>query len=109
MDRSHLNSIVQEAVRRLLEEKNLSKIILFGSVAKNLQTKDSDLDFLIVKKNVVSQASEMRTLRRSLRGLGIPIDLIVVSEEDFKEKLKQPSNIYYWANKEGKVLYEGLS
>lgn len=105
----NIKEIAQEAVRRLLEEKNLSKIILFGSYVKNLQTKDSDLDILVVKKNVKSQVAEMRQMRRYLRGLGIPIDLIVVSEDEFNEKLKYPSNIYYWANKEGKVLYEGFS
>lgn len=98
--------IISEIVRRLVKAAHPLKLILFGSYAKGTENEDSDFDILVIEENVVSRYQEILKLRKSLRGIMIPIDLLVISEADFKERSELPSNVYYWANKEGKVIYE---
>jgi predicted nucleotidyltransferase len=57
-----------------------TQVILFGSAARGELAEDSNLDFLIVERDVQDRHAEQVRLRRELRPLGIPIDVIVVSE-----------------------------
>lgn len=97
---------IQEITRRLISEAQPTKLILFGSFARGVTGPDSDIDILVIEKTVESKYAEMVRLRKTLRGILFPIDVLVVSEQEFKERSTYPSNVYYWANLEGKVLYE---
>jgi len=101
-----LRDNLEEAVRRLVETANPQKIILFGSLARNEATEESDLDFLVVERDVINIPEEMVRLRRSLRGMGLSADILVVSERDLGEWGHLPGTVLYTALKEGKVLYE---
>lgn len=108
MDKTRLKKLVPEIVKRILSEDGIERVILFGSSVEGNLTKDSDLDLLVVKETITNRYQEMIHLRRLLKGLGTPIDLLVIGHDDFQEKLHSPSNIYYWANKSGKVIYDTL-
>lgn len=109
MEQKKLSRLIPEVVRRLLVEDHIRKIILFGSSAGGTLGKDSDLDLMVIKNDPsTDKYQEMIKLRRYLRGLGVPIDLLVINETEFNERIKSPSNVYYWANKTGKVIYDGF-
>lgn len=95
-----------EIVRRLVAAANPRKVILFGSVARGTHGANSDSDLIVIEASVKSKHAEMVRLRTVLRGILCPIDVLVISEEEFLERSTQPSNVYYWTNREGKVLYE---
>jgi len=97
---------IQEITRRLIEASHPKKIILFGSFARGDFNENSDIDILVIEETVASKHTEMVRLRKVLRGILIPIDVLVISENEFSERSTTPSNIYYWAKKEGKTLYE---
>jgi len=97
---------IRQAVEILKAEANPSKIILFGSYARGNMHDDSDLDFLIVKKDVKDRRQDMVKLRRALSSLRIPVDILVVSHEYVEEWKNVKGNILYPALREGKVLYE---
>ncbi len=80
------------------------KVILFGSYARGDATEDSDVDFLVVEEHVPSKVTEMVRLRRILRPLRLPFDVVVVSENDLEDWGGLPGTALYWALKEGKVL-----
>lgn len=82
-----------------------TKIILFGSQAYGAPNDDSDIDLLIIKKTVGSKIKESNEARRALKGLRMPIDAIVVSEEEFDFYKNCPNTIYAEADKKGIVLY----
>jgi len=82
-----------------------TKIILFGSQAHGAPNDDSDIDLLIIKKTIVSKIKESNEARRALKGLRMPIDAIVVSEEEFDFYKNCPNTIYAEADKNGIVLY----
>lgn len=97
--------VLNEVVKRLVTLATPLKIILFGSNARGETHPDSDLDLLIVKKEVAEQYDEALRLDRALRDLMLPLDLVVVSEAQFKRYQGVPGTIYYRSVQEGQVLY----
>jgi predicted nucleotidyltransferase len=103
-----MRQIMPEIVKRLISFDDISRLIVFGSVARHHQSEDSDLDLIVIRSQVKNKHHEMVELRRSLKGIGIPIDLLVIDENEYLEKIKSPSNVYYFASKEGKIIYDTI-
>ena len=100
------DSTTQDMLKRILAAARPSKVILFGSRGRGEARVDSDYDWLVIEKEVPSKYQEILKIRRALRGFGIPIDVLVVSEREFLDRCDTPSNVYYWAKHEGRILYE---
>ena len=98
--------IIEEIVRRILSVARPERIILFGSAATGEMTGDSDIDLLILENSPPNTRNESVRLRKTLRGLGFPFDLIVMSSERFEDTKNVIGGIAYPANKYGKVIYE---
>ena len=95
---------IERAIATLLSEAPLdSKVILFGSYARGDADADSDVDFLVVEPTLTSRRAEMVRLRATLRPLGIPADVLVVSASAFAAWRVLPNNVLYEASREGKV------
>ncbi|WP_449243845.1 nucleotidyltransferase domain-containing protein [Desulfobacca acetoxidans] len=99
-------SKIQEAIRLLKQAAQPSFIILFGSYGRGTPREDSDVDLLVVLPEVKDRREEMVRLRRVLRPLRIPVDVLVVSEAIFREWSGTPGNVFFEAAQEGQVLYE---
>ena len=97
---------IAETVRRIVETAHPIRVILFGSQARGNTGWDSDIDLLVVERDVQDRYAEMVRLHRALRGLIIPVDILVISEKDFLEWSDTPGSVYCTAHREGKVLYE---
>ena len=84
------------------------KVIIFGSRATNNYHKDSDYDFLILKDKIQNEREITRKIYRALYDSHInkAVDLVVSDIEKFKINKDKDYMVYYWANKEGVVLYE---
>jgi len=96
---------IATAVQTLVTAASPERVILFGSHARGEQREDSDLDLLIIERQVPDRAREMVRLRRALRPLRIPVDLLVYSTEDIERWGDQPGTALYRALQEGKPLY----
>jgi predicted nucleotidyltransferase len=96
---------IQPALQALIEAAHPERIILFGSHARGDAREDSDLDFLVIEAQVEDRAKEMVRLRRALRPLRIPVDVLVYSTEDVARWGDQPGSALYWALREGRVVY----
>jgi uncharacterized protein len=81
-------------------------IILFGSQARGDASDNSDFDLMIVEYDVADRGREMVRLNRILRPLDIPVDLLVVSAQNFEYWRDTPGNVYFEAASEGEILYE---
>jgi predicted nucleotidyltransferase len=57
-----------------------ARVLLFGSHARGDAGPDSDLDFLVIERDVANRHAEMVRLGREVASLGVPIDVLVVSE-----------------------------
>lgn len=96
---------IAEAVRTLIAEAQPQKIVLFGSHARGDAREDSDVDFLVIEDKVEDKAREMVRLRRALRRLRIPVDVLVFSSEDVSNWGHLPGTVLYWALREGRVVH----
>lgn len=97
---------IREAVAILVREAQPEKIILFGSYARGEATASSDLDLLVVEKEVAHQQAEMARLRRALSPLRIPVDILVADVSRLSSSWANfPGSYLYDALREGEVLY----
>ena len=100
---------IRAAVERLVTAAQPRKIILFGSRARDDARMDSDLDLLVIEAQVRDRVAEMVRLYRALRGLLLPVELLVIGEAEFATWSHTPGNVYYEALREGRILYESES
>jgi predicted nucleotidyltransferase len=77
---------IAEAVRRLVAAAAPTRLIAFGSAATRDLSMANDLDLLVVEAQVADRYQEMLRLRRDLRGLLMPIDLIVTSQSPYDSR-----------------------
>lgn len=97
---------INEMVRRIVDRFKPEKIILFGSGATGLMTRDSDLDLLVIERDFESEREEGIRLREALGDLGIPVDVFAMTPERFEETKGVIGGLAYPANKYGKVIYK---
>ncbi|MFI5003770.1 MAG: nucleotidyltransferase domain-containing protein [Solirubrobacterales bacterium] len=98
--------VIEVAGRRLAAAaKNPVKVVLFGSHARGDAGPDSDLDFLVVERDVGDRHAEMVRLGRELRPLGVPVDVVVVSERYAEDWGGVEGSMIHAALTEGRVLH----
>jgi len=98
--------LIEEIVRRIRSVTQPERIILFGSAATGEMMRDSDIDLLVLESRPANTAEERARIRASLRGLGYPFDILLMSTERFEESKNVIGGIAYPANKYGTVIYE---
>ena len=98
---------LKQQIRDRLLSINAEKIILFGSYAYGSPTEDSDLDLCIVKDNSISKIADKREVRKLLRDIDIPKDILVVDSEYFYSHSDENwiNTALYDARERGVVLY----
>jgi predicted nucleotidyltransferase len=99
-----MNAAIQKALRILIETARPERVILFGSHARGEALPDSDIDLLVIEDQVEDRAREMVRLRRALRPLRVPVDLLVYSSADVERWGGQPGSALYAALHEGRVI-----
>jgi predicted nucleotidyltransferase len=97
---------IDAAVKTLAQAAKPERIILFGSHARGDARDDSDVDLLVIEPAVPDRAREMVRLRRLLRPLRIPVDVLVFSSDEVSRWGSQPGSVLYFALREGRVVYE---
>jgi predicted nucleotidyltransferase len=83
-----------------------SKIVLFASRARGDEGPLSDVDLLVIEPSVDDPFKESVRLRRVLRGLGVRIDVVVVSRAEAIRRSAVRGTVIERALREGRVLVE---
>jgi len=96
---------IKEVIDRIVKNINPEKIILFGSYASGNPGEDSDLDILVIKEMKMPRYKRSREVKKHLRGMKIPIDVIVYTKKEVKEWKDTKTAFISQAIKQGKVLY----
>jgi uncharacterized protein len=79
-------------------------VVLFGSYARGDAGPDSDIDFLVIEREVSDRHAEMVRLEREVRWLGVPIDVVVLSETYVAEWRSVANTLVHAALSEGHEL-----
>lgn len=96
---------LQAAIGAVAADGKANRIVLFGSCAPGDASEHSDIDLLVIEDEVPDRAREMVRLRRLLRPLRVPADILVYSENEVAQWGNQPGSALYWALREGKVVH----
>jgi len=98
---------IDAAVRQVVSLVQPRKVILFGSVVAGKPDIHSDVDILVVTGDEVeSSRKESVRIRRALRGISMPMDILVIPEKRLQELADQPGLVYREAVRHGQIVYE---
>ena len=106
LSENELKTILDQTVNRIVENFHPDKIILFGSFAKGVTTADSDIDLLIVMSVESSCRSKANEIDLSLSDRTVPMDLIVITPNQYDEQKEMVGTVIFEAAHEGRILYE---
>jgi predicted nucleotidyltransferase len=105
-DKGQMRDLIQEIVQRIVACYAPQKVILFGSYAYGEPNEDSDLDFLVIMDTTLPPSERYVKLRQSLGPLDIPVDIFVLTPEEFEETRDIVGGLAYAPAKYGQVIYE---
>ncbi len=97
---------IETMVQRIADGFDPEMIIIFGSYARGEIDRDSDLDLLIVMHVEGSLRQKANEIDLMLADRTLPLDLIVVTPEQFARQKDVIGTIVREAVKDGKVVYE---
>ncbi len=98
---------VREAIRRTVRVGRPKKVIVFGSYINEEIKSGSGLDILVISEDSIPDTrAESTRIRRHLRDLMIPINILVVRESDYEVLKHRPGLIYREIEDTGIVVYE---
>jgi predicted nucleotidyltransferase len=99
-------NILNEITRRIREAVDAEKIILFGSWAWCTPDESSDLDlFVVVPRSTEPSYRRARLIYRCLRGIGMPVDVIVQTHEEMERSRRVATSLTKMVLEKGKLLY----
>ncbi len=98
-------SQIQDLADRIAKEFNPERIILFGSHASGVPSSDSDVDFLVVLPHRDKGWRVATQIRRRVRS-PFPLDLIVRTPEQVRERLALDDPFVKEIVERGHLLYE---
>jgi predicted nucleotidyltransferase len=98
-----INKVVQLIVSAVAPEK----IMLFGSCARGDNTKNSDIDILVLKKNLKNERKLTGKLYKTFLNehIAVPVDLLAIDYDRYDKLKNDVGFIYKTIAREGQVLY----
>ena len=97
---------IRNVTRRIVEEFQPEKIVLFGSYAYGTPGPDSDVDLLVVMDTSLSSRQQRLEISRVLSPRPFPMDILVRTPKDLAERLKLGDSFLQDIISRGKVVYE---
>jgi predicted nucleotidyltransferase len=99
-------ALLQEITRRIVENFDLDKIILFGSHATSKARLDSDVDLLVIMPAEGSAIQRATAIKQVCRPRFVAIDVLVKTPEEVSAQLQQGNLWLRHILAEGRVLYK---
>lgn len=96
-----------ETAAQALADAALSpaRVLVFGSHARGDAGPASDVDFLVIERDPVpNRAVEMARLRDVIPPLGVPVDVLVLSEQQAAERARRTGSVIATALAEGREV-----
>ena len=85
-----------------------ANVLLFGSRAKGTEDSQSDYDLMVITKQLFTQKEKMdwccKMHKSIVKAIHAPVDLLLFSEDEIKQKRELPGHIVRSAINEGVYL-----
>lgn len=98
--------LAREITRRIVAVTNPVRVFLFGSAVRGTMNRDSDIDLMIIEDKPDISGEKQYKIRKSLRGLGYPFDIVVMSKSYYEKRKNCVGGLASPVSREGKVIYE---
>lgn len=98
--------VIEEMARRIVQRFAPEMVILFGSHVTGHARPESDVDLLVVMRDVGSKREKATEIDHVLLGLELPADIIVVRVDELERRKDQIGTVIHSALRDGKIIYE---
>ena len=106
MTSAEVEKTLEQMTQRIVGHFQPNLILLFGSYATGRVTPDSDVDILVVLPVKGSVRHAACAIDEILSDRVLPLDLVVLTPEQFARQKETFGTVAWEAVREGKVLYE---
>ncbi len=105
-----MNTIRAAAARLAAAASSPSRIIVFGSYGRGNATEDSDLDLMVIERELEDKAAEYMRLMDVLDSIApsVGVDLLIYPLAEFERRSQVPGTVLFRAVREGRVLHDAL-
>lgn len=93
-------------INRIVRDFDPVQIILFGSHARGEANRHSDIDLLVVFSECADKRKTAVDIRRVLKDMPVPKDIIVSTPEELERKRDWVGSVLRYAQQEGITLYD---
>ena len=93
-------------VDRIVGRFQPSRVMLFGSHARNAASEWSDVDLLVVMGDAPDKRAIAVEMRRSLGDMPVSKDIVVTTPEEIARRGNVTGTVLNAALREGRVVYE---
>ena len=91
---------------RIVRDFHPEQIILFGSHARGEAHPHSDIDLLVVFSECADKRKAAIEIRRVLKDIPVPKDIIVSTPEELERKQHSVGSVLRYAQQESVILYD---
>lgn len=100
------DALIQIMVDRIVQQFDPLRILIFGSRARGTATDESDVDLLIIFRELANKRRTAVEIRRALNDLPVSKDIVVATLDEIARRGHLVGSVLLPALLEGKVLYE---
>lgn len=100
------DAAIQTMVDRIVQRFHPLRVILFGSHARGSALPESDVDLLVVLREVADKRRTTVEIRRALGDLPVSKDIIVTTPDEIARRGDLVGSVLRPALRDGKVVYE---
>ncbi len=98
--------LIENIIKQIIEIAKPLSVYLFGSTVRGENTKNSDLDFLIVVPENIHKRKMAQKLYKAVDSQLVPCDFIITTKSIIEKHKENSYMVYSYALKEGVLLYE---
>jgi predicted nucleotidyltransferase len=102
----HQQAILDAARRAADAASRPSEVWLFGSYARGDADAGSDLDLMVIEDHVSDKTAEYLKIHRAVGSMGVGVDIVVISRDDFERRRQVPGTVAYRAAREGRRVHD---
>lgn len=97
---------LSDIVSQLKNSYKPEKIVLFGSAAAGITTKDSDFDLFLIKDTEDKLADRLQKVWHSIKSWEIPLDFVIYTPKEVQKAKKDGSVFLKEIEEKGVTLYD---